>query len=126
MEKSQYFNFHPLPLIRSYFEDLEIFSLSVEHSPHSSIILSHLAKAVALGGSVKNFISDHKCICLVSVVLGFSSSLCESVCEWLHYKGYSNFRLSGSAVWPVWCASDVTYTSSFEREADLWPARKLP
>lgn len=49
MEKSQYFNFHPLPLIRSYFEDLEIFSLSVEHSPHSSIILSHLAKAVALG-----------------------------------------------------------------------------
>lgn len=47
----------------------------VKHSTLCSIILSHPAKAVALGGSVKNFISNHGYICLLSVVLGFSSSM---------------------------------------------------
>lgn len=45
-----------LPQIRSHFQTPKIFSLSLDRakrSPLSSIILSHLAKAVALGGSVK-------------------------------------------------------------------------
>lgn len=67
-----------LPQICSYFQTPKIFSLSLDRakcSPLGSIILSHPAKAVALGGSVKNFISNHRYICLLSVVLGFSSLL---------------------------------------------------
>lgn len=48
------------PQIRAYFQTPKIFSLArdgEEHSPLGSIILSHPAKAVALGGSVKNVIS---------------------------------------------------------------------
>lgn len=54
--------------IRPSFQTPKIFSLSVDrekHSPLSSIILSHPAKAAALGGSVKSFILDLSYICLL-------------------------------------------------------------
>lgn len=114
------------PQIRSYFQTPKIFALSLERakrSPLSSIILSHPAKAVALGGSVKNFISDHGYICLLSVVLGFSSSLFVR----LYYKNYNTLKpiLCGfRRDWcPVWCESVVTQASPFDREVHLWPCQ---
>lgn len=114
-----------LPQIRSYFQTPKIFSLSLDRakcSPLSSIILSHPAKAVALGGSVKKIISNHGYICLLSVVLGFSSSLFGR----LYYDNNSLKPVWCNVwqdYWPVWCPSFVTRASSFDREVHLWPCQ---
>lgn len=81
-----------LPQICSYFQTPKIFSLSLGREKHSpplgSIILSHPAKAVALGGSAKNFISHHGYIWLLSGVRLLSSSLF----VWLHNKKYTTLN----------------------------------
>jgi len=101
-----------LPQIRSYFQTPKIFSLSLDrekHSPLGSIILSHPAKAVALGGSAKNFISHHGYIWLLSAVSGFSSSLF----VWLYYKNYNTLQpiLCGFRQddWPEWHYSGLFF-----------------
>lgn len=95
------------PQICSYFLTPKIFSLCLDRakrSPLSSIILSHPAKAVALGGSVKNFISNHEYICLLSVVSGFSSSLF----VWLYYDTLNpTLCVFWQDYWPVWCPSVI-------------------
>lgn len=93
--------------LRCYFQTPKIFILSLDRekrSPLSSLILSHPAQTVALGGSVKKFISDHGYIWLLSVVLEFSSCLC----VWLYYGNYSTSK-------PVRC--DFRY--------DSWPKSLL-
>lgn len=62
----------------------------IERNAHHSarLFLSHPSKAVAQGGSVKNVISNHTYMCLLSVVLGFSSGL--SV--WLYYENYNRLN----------------------------------
>lgn len=67
------------------------------HTPLSSMILSHPAKAAALGGSVKNVIFDHGYICLLSVVLGF----CSSLFGWLYYKNYNILKVLLKWLWAI-------------------------
>lgn len=63
-----------VPLIPPYFQcvfcsNSWTFTILLDYFESSS-----QAKVVALGGSVKNFISDHKCICLVLALVGFSQT----------------------------------------------------